>query len=75
MCGGDQLAECPPFAKTARRCSPLLFSAIVQNLPDQSRKSASVTRSKQARARKMIRELRSLGYRFERLTSQPANPA
>ena len=32
-------------------------------------------KSKQARAARMIRELRSLGYRVELPSSQPASPA
>jgi hypothetical protein len=31
--------------------------------------------SQRARARRMIRELRSLGYRVERLTNPASNPA
>jgi transposase len=58
----------------AHRLSRLIWKILHQGLRYEERGPAVSKRSKQKRAAKMIRELRSLGYRVELLNSQQANP-
>jgi transposase len=57
----------------AHRQCRLIWKILHQGVRYEERGSAVHTKSKQRRAARMIRELRSLGYRVEPATSQPAS--
>jgi transposase len=59
----------------AHRLCRLIWKILHQGIQYEERGPAINKQSQQARARRMIRELRSLGYRVERLTSPAGNPA
>ena len=61
-------------AITHRLCR-LIWKILHQGIRCEERGPAVSVEAKKVRARKMIRELRSLGYRVERLTSPAGNPA
>jgi transposase len=58
----------------AHRLSRLIWMILHQEIRYEERGPAVHERSKRARTARMIRQLRSLGYRTELLTAQP-NPA
>ena len=61
-------------AITHRLCR-LIWKILHQQIRYEERGPAVSTEAKKVRARKMIRELRSLGYHVELLTPPAGNPA
>ena len=61
-------------AITHRLCR-LIWKILHQRIRYEERGPSVSTEAKKARARKMIRELRTLGYRVEPLTPPAGNPA
>jgi transposase len=59
----------------AHRLCRLIWKILHQGVRYEERGPAVSTRSRQKRAARMIRELRSLGYRVEPGRPQPANAA
>ncbi len=59
----------------AHRQCRLIWKVLHQGVRYEERGPAVSKRSKQKRAGRMIRELRSLGYRVEQVNSQQPNPA
>jgi transposase len=59
----------------AHRLCRLIWKILHQGILYEERGATINKQSQQARARRMIRELRSLGYRVERLTSPAGDPA
>ena len=59
----------------AHRLCRLIWKILHQGVPYQERGPALSKKSKQNRAARMIRELRSLGYRIEHVSSQSLTPA
>ena len=65
----DLLAK-QAIGATAHRLCPLIWKILHQGIRYEERGPAVTKQARHARARKMIRELRSLGYRVE--LSSPA---
>ena len=61
-------------AITHRLCR-LIWKILHERVRDQERGPAVGVEAKRVRARKMIRELRSLGYRVELLSAPSSSPA
>ena len=61
-------------AITHRLCRPI-WKLLHERIHYEERGPAVSVEAKKVRARKMIRELRSLGYRVERLTPPASSPA
>ena len=59
----------------AHRLCRLIWKILHQGIRYEERSPTVSKKSKQARAARMIRELRSLGYCVELRSSQPTNPA
>jgi len=70
-----RLGHAQTIGAIAHRLCRLIWKILHQRIRYEERGPAVSTTSKQARAAKMIRELRSLGYRVELLPSQPGTPA
>lgn len=70
-----RLGHSQAIGAIAHRLCRLIWKILHQGIQYEERGPAINKQSKQARARRMIRELRSLGYRVERLTSPAGNPA
>lgn len=70
-----RLGHAQTIGAIAHRLCRLIWKILHQGIRYEERGPAVRTKSKQARAAKMIRELRSLGYRVELLPSQLGNPA
>jgi hypothetical protein len=64
-----------PIGAIAHRLCRLIWKILHQGSRYEERGPAINKRRTQARAAKMIRELRSLGYRVELILSQPGSPA
>ena len=70
-----RLGHAQTIGAIAHRLCRLIWKILHQGIRYEERGSAVSKKSKQARAARMTRELRSLGYRVELLSSQPANSA
>src|SRR6266516_3540361 len=68
-----RLGHTQTIGAIAHRLCRLIWKILHQGVRYEERGPAVSKKSKQARAARMIRELRSLGYRVEMLSSQPAN--
>jgi len=69
-----RLGHAQAIGAIAHRLCRLIWKILHQRIRYEERGPAVSNEAKQARARKMIRELRSLGYRVERL-AQSGSPA
>jgi transposase len=70
-----RLGHAQTIGAIAHRLCRLIWKILHQRIRYEERGPAVRKRSTQARAAKMIRELRSLGYRVELILSQPGSPA
>jgi transposase len=70
-----RLGHSQAIGAIAHRLCRLIWKILHQGIQYEERGPAINKQSQQARARRMIRELRSLGYRVEPLTSPAGNPA
>ena len=83
FCGGHALDR-PPFPRLghaqaigaiAHRLCRLIWKILHEGIRYEERGPAVSEEAKKVRARKMIRELRSLGYRVELLPAPSSSPA
>jgi transposase len=70
-----RLGHAQTIGAIAHRLCRLIWKILHEGVCYEERGPIVSNNRKQARAAKMIRELRSLGYRVERLTSQSGSPA
>jgi transposase len=70
-----RLGHAQAIGAIAHRLCRLIWKILHQGIHYDERGPAVSRQSTQARARKMIRELRSLGYRVELVTAPSTNPA
>lgn len=70
-----RLGHAQAIGAIAHRLCRLIWKILHQGIHYEERGPAVNTKSRQARTAKMIRELRSLGYRVELVTSQSGTPA
>ena len=70
-----RLGHTQAIGATAHRLCRLIWKILHQGVRYEERGPAVSTQRKQARAAKMIRELRGLGYRVERAPCQAGSPA
>ena len=70
-----RLGHTQTIGAIAHRLCRLIWKILHQGIRYEERGPTVSKKSKQARAARMIRELRGLGYCVELLSSQPANSA
>jgi transposase len=70
-----RLGHAQTIGAVAHRLCRLIWKILHQGIRYEERGPAVSESSRRARAARMIRELRSLGYRVELLNPQPASPA
>jgi hypothetical protein len=70
-----RLGHAQAIGAITRRLCRLIWKILHQSVGYEERGPAVSEEAKKVRARKMIRELRSLGYRVELLEAPSSNPA
>ncbi|MCA1584639.1 MAG: transposase [Acidobacteria bacterium] len=70
-----RLGHAQAIGAIAHRLCRLIWKILHQGIPYEERGPAVSAEAKKVRARKMIRELQSLGYRVEPIAAPSGNPA
>jgi transposase len=70
-----RLGHAPTIGAVAHRLCRLIWKILHQGIRYEERGPSVSQSARRARAARMIRELRSLGYRVELLNPQPVSPA